>query len=400
MTYRSRDRRVVGRRKALPAAGLIQLAASVILLSSAWPLTKFALSSGSTPIWFAEGRAVLSGGTAAILLAVLGRLRLPRRADLPAMAAIGVGQLGLYFALAHEALVWVPAGRTAILANTTTIWVVPLSLIFLHERMPLRRWLAAGLGIIGVGVLMNPWAIDWTSRDVLIGHGFLLGAALSWSVAIIVTRATRPRMSMFELLPWCFAIASIMLAGYHVACAGWRIGLQPGSWVGACLYRLIAGPLGTWCVMQATATLPTIVSSAGFLTTPAVSLDSGRCLGERITTDLLAGSALIMFGVRFAAWPGDGNDAACDRGGARRATAGAVARLFVGSQLRLAQREFASRRRTIALDLRNHGASPHDANALRRHAADVMQTLDRLSALPAIPLGHSMGGKVAMQAAR
>jgi drug/metabolite transporter (DMT)-like permease len=57
--------------------------------------------------------------------------------------------------------------------------------------------------------------------------------------------------------------------------------------------------------MQATATLPTIVSSVGFLTTPAVSLILADVfLGERITTDLLAGSALIMFGVGFAAWPG------------------------------------------------------------------------------------------------
>jgi esterase len=66
----------------------------------------------------------------------------------------------------------------------------------------------------------------------------------------------------------------------------------------------------------------------------------------------------------------------------------------------LVQREFARGRRTVALDLRNHGASPHDATMRYADmAADVMQTLDRLSALPAILLGHSMGGKVAMQAA-
>ncbi len=64
------------------------------------------------------------------------------------------------------------------------------------------------------------------------------------------------------------------------------------------------------------------------------------------------------------------------------------------------QREFANKRRTIALDLRNHGASPHDADTrYTTMATDVIETLDRLSALPAIVLGHSMGGKTAMQAA-
>jgi pimeloyl-ACP methyl ester carboxylesterase len=64
------------------------------------------------------------------------------------------------------------------------------------------------------------------------------------------------------------------------------------------------------------------------------------------------------------------------------------------------QREFALRRRTIALDLRNHGSSPHDPDMrYASMAADVLQTLDRMSALPAVLLGHSMGGKAAMQAA-
>ncbi len=69
-----------------------------------------------------------------------------------------------------------PAGRTAILANTTTIWVVPLSLIFLRERIPRGRWIAAGLGLAGVAVLVNPLAIDWASGSVLIGQSSCLGA--------------------------------------------------------------------------------------------------------------------------------------------------------------------------------------------------------------------------------
>jgi drug/metabolite transporter (DMT)-like permease len=57
--------------------------------------------------------------------------------------------------------------------------------------------------------------------------------------------------------------------------------------------------------MEATARLPTVVSSVGFLTTPAVSLIlANLLLGEPITRDLLFGSALIMTGVAFAAWPG------------------------------------------------------------------------------------------------
>jgi O-acetylserine/cysteine efflux transporter len=289
----------------IPVGGLVQLLASVVLLSSAWPLTKIALAAGSTPLWFAEGRAVLSGVTACLMLAVMGRLRLPSRPDLPAILAIGGLQLGTYFALAHEAVAWVPAGRTAILANTTTIWVVPLSLVFLHEAIPGRRWLAAGLGLAGVAVLINPLAIDWSSERVLIGHLFLLGAGLSWSVAIIVTRAAKPKLTMFALLPWCFLVGSLVLAPmvwWHAPSG--TLGDSVASWGALAYIGLIAGPLGTWCVMEATAKLPALVSSVGFLTTPAVSLLLANVfLHEPFTSDLLAGSALIMTGVAFAAWP-------------------------------------------------------------------------------------------------
>lgn len=65
----------------------------------------------------------------------------------------------------------------------------------------------------------------------------------------------------------------------------------------------------------------------------------------------------------------------------------------------VAQR-LAATRRVLALDLRNHGASPHDAPMdYPVMAADVVETLAAIDALPCVLAGHSMGGKVAMTVA-
>ena len=107
--------------------GLLQLCTAVILLGSAWPLTRMAVLDGAGPSWFALGRAGLSGVMAPVMVAVMGRLRLPGRADLPTLLALGVLQLAAFFALSHISVAWVGAGRTALLANAVLVSAVPLS---------------------------------------------------------------------------------------------------------------------------------------------------------------------------------------------------------------------------------------------------------------------------------
>lgn len=61
------------------------------------------------------------------------------------------------------------------------------------------------------------------------------------------------------------------------------------------------------------------------------------------------------------------------------------------------QRTLADRYRVIALDLRNHGASPHAAiMSYPVLAADIAETLQTLGVQRAAVIGHSMGGKAAM----
>jgi len=61
------------------------------------------------------------------------------------------------------------------------------------------------------------------------------------------------------------------------------------------------------------------------------------------------------------------------------------------------RRLVAGGRRVVALDLRNHGASPQAPGMdYRTLAEDVHETLAALGVLPCAMLGHSMGGKTAM----
>jgi pimeloyl-ACP methyl ester carboxylesterase len=64
------------------------------------------------------------------------------------------------------------------------------------------------------------------------------------------------------------------------------------------------------------------------------------------------------------------------------------------------QRRLSAKYRVLALDLRNHGASPHaPVMSYQDMAEDVLETLRACDALPCVLVGHSMGGKVAMAAA-
>lgn len=272
---------------------------AIILFGGAWPVTKAALAH-ATPMWFAVGRAGLAAVVSALLLAALARLHWPHRRDWPSVLALGLLQLGAFFVLAHAAVAMVQAGRTAIISAVVTYWLIPLSVFVLGEKVPAHRWAAAGLGLAGVAVLAGPWAVDWADPAQLVGHLMLMLAALFWTLAIVTTRRYPPESSVFELLPWCFGLATLAILPFAVVLepAG---GIFGPSWPYMLYIGLIVAPIGTWCVIEVGRRLPGAVASVAFLLVPAFGvLVSNLWLGEPLGWDMLAGGGLIVASVVLA----------------------------------------------------------------------------------------------------
>lgn len=282
-------------------AGLRYLAVSTVLFGGIWPVTKHALAH-ATPLWFALNRAGLAAVVSAVLLALVGRLRLPSFADLPTVVGIGALQLGVFFALTHLALDFVPAGRTAILSNVTVFWLVPLSVLALGEQVSPRQWVAAAGGLGGVLVLMAPWAaVPAGSASPLAGYALLLGASLAWSFAILATRRFPPRRPVLELLPWCFGLGTLLLLPLALLREpGGGIGQE--AWPYAAFVGAVAAPVGTWATIEAGRRLSGVLASLGFLLIPAFGVAlSNIWLGEPLGWDVLLGGALILGSVAVAA---------------------------------------------------------------------------------------------------
>ena len=123
-----------------------------------------------------------------ILLAVLyftRRLRLPSRHDLPLILSIGILMLAFYTTLMHIALVYVEAGRAALLGYTTPLWVMPAAYLLFGEKPSGRKLIGMIIAMIGLVILFSPGAFDWSDGDVVLGNALLVVCALLWSVTII-----------------------------------------------------------------------------------------------------------------------------------------------------------------------------------------------------------------------
>ena len=250
-------------------------------------------------LWFGSTRLLLASAFMFILVIFLRRFRLPTRQDIPVIISVGVFMMGIYVTLAQIALQYVPAGRATLLGYTVPLWVMPVAILFLRERVNRLKMIGWVLGVGGLFVLFNPLGFDWSDGDVVLGNGFMLLASVSWAVCVIQMRTQVYRLEPFLLVPW-----QLLVAGCCVLISA--LAFQPGQSIdftqGNVTLLIVSGPvissLTLWSTTMTMRHLPALTSSVGLLGVPFVAtLLAWMFLGEALTVTLLIGLVVLFAGI-------------------------------------------------------------------------------------------------------
>lgn len=282
--------------------GVVYLAIAVFGWGLTWPINKVLLETMS-PFWMAAFRSAIAAVTLLVISLPGRRLVLPPRGDIPVLISITLLHMIGFSVLAAVGLQLVPVGRSVVLAYTTPLWVTPGAILLLGEKVTARRLAGVMIGLLGLAVLFNPFAFDWSDRTSLLGHGALLAAAFFWAGSILHIRAHKWQSTPFQLVPWemflatliLFVIAIVSGPGFSVE---WTTQLV--------VFLVISAVVGTivpyWAIATAGRSLPAITVSLGLLGAPIIGiLIATTMLGEAPELSVWIAITCVIGGVALGA---------------------------------------------------------------------------------------------------
>ena len=129
------------------------------------------------PILFWRGRAVFN--TSSIRLQVVRG---------------GIGGLGML--CVFTGLSMISLAEVTVLLFTVPIFATLLSIVFLSEKVGVRRWTAIFVGFLGILIIARP------QGSVSTGHLFILCAALSWSTSILIAKKLTEKDTVISITFW------------------------------------------------------------------------------------------------------------------------------------------------------------------------------------------------------
>lgn len=263
-----------------------------------WILAKIALREVA-PFTFAAQRSLAGAVCLFVALPLMGRsLRLCGWRKTLTLGAI---QTGLFFILQTWTLVEAGPGKTAVLVYTMPIWTLFLGRWLLCERVTAPQWLAAGITLAGLLLIIEPW--DLHSSKLAIALGIAAAASWAWGTVLVKKWRTELNADLLSLTAWQMMFGAILLY-----CVSWAVPEPATHWSGRYVGILLALGLVSnaicWVLwLYVLEHLPAWQASLSILGVPVVALLSSRLqLEERLPAVELMGIGLIGCGLVLLAF--------------------------------------------------------------------------------------------------
>jgi drug/metabolite transporter (DMT)-like permease len=267
--------------------------AALLLLAFIWGYNWVVMKIGlayAQPMTFAALRTFLAAVGLIVMLAVLRRPLRPVAVGYTIV--IGLLQTTGFVGLLMLALQNGGAGKTSVLTYTMPFWLLLMAWLFLGERVKGIQWVAVGLALAGLLLVLSPWKLQGTLSSLLAVCG-----AISWAASAVVVKRLQAKrhVDLLSLTTWQMLFGSLPLVALALLLD--QSGPQwTGVFVLTLAYNVILGNALAWLLwLYGLRTLSAGAAGLATLITPVIGVVAAWLqLGERPDAGEAAGMALII----------------------------------------------------------------------------------------------------------
>jgi len=220
------------------------------------------------------------------------------------MGLAGVSGYNLFLFIGQSE---VKPGAAALLTTLSPLFTLLGAIVFLRERVPLRRTLGIVIAFAGLYVVVR-WGRVGLGRVTGISHAelryvFITALApLCWAIYTIIGKNVLERTSALTVTYLTIIIGTLPFLG---AAGGGFIhtlaSLTPLHWAALAYLTVLCTLVGFWIWFTALTSLPTtVVASFIYLNPPLAALFGSLLFKEDITKFFLVGAAVVLFGLYLA----------------------------------------------------------------------------------------------------
>lgn len=266
------------------------VAVAPIAFGSTYWVTKEYLPLDS-PLWGSAIRALPAG----LVLMMFAR-RLPRGAWWWRAVVLGTLNMGLFFCLIYISAQLLPSSVAASITSITPVMIIGFAWLLLRQRPSLRVVVGAGVGAVGVLLIVG------TATGALDVRGVIASfAAMTLSsVGAVLTRRWDDGTPILTVTAWQLVVGGIELAGLALLFEGAPPSIDGPQLLAFSYVSLVATALAFFCWFSGFRHLPAGVVGVIGLLNPVTGVTLGVLLGsESLTAPQILGIVLVLVSIAF-----------------------------------------------------------------------------------------------------